>query len=92
MGDPLSVAASITGLLTLAGQLYIALDGFITNVRDAPSLARTVYSEIHSFRNSLNALHALLSDPGFCRSRRASLVSADHVVVSFVSLPFAAPE
>ena len=83
MGDPLSVAASITGLIAVAGQLYVALDGFISNVRDAPSLARTIQAEIKSFRNSLNALHRLLEDPGFRRGKRAALISADYVVVSF---------
>ena len=83
MGDPLSVAASITGLIAVAGQLYVALDGFISNVREAPSLAATIKAEINSFRHSLNALHSLLEDPGFCHSRRAALISADYVVVSF---------
>ena len=83
MSDPLSVAASITGLIALAGQLYIALDGFISNVRDAPLLAGTIQAEVKSFRNSLNALHGLLHDPAFCKSRRAALISADYVVVSF---------
>jgi hypothetical protein len=83
MGDPLSVAASITGLIALAGQLYVALDGFISNVRDAPLLAGTIQAEIQSFRNTLNALHSLLQDPAFCHSKRAALITADYVVVSF---------
>jgi cell division control protein 24 len=83
MSDPLSVAASIAGLIALAGELYISLDEFISNVRDAPSLAQTIQSEIKSFRNSLNALHRVLQDPAFGRSKRAALISADYVVVSF---------
>lgn len=83
MSDPLSVAASITGLIALAGQLYNALDGFISNVRDAPSLAQTIQFEIKSFRNSLHALHGILQDPAFRRNKRASLIPADYVIVSF---------
>lgn len=83
MGDPLSVAASIGGLVALAGQLYVALDDFITIVRDAPALASTVRSEIKSFRNSLHALQGILHDPSFRGSRRAALISADYIVVSF---------
>ena len=44
MSDPLSVAASIAGLIALAGELYIALDEFVSNVRDAPSLAQPLQS------------------------------------------------
>lgn len=83
MGDPLSVAASIGGLIALAGQLYVALDGLITNIKDAPSLASTVRSEIRSFRNSLNALRSVLHDPNFDGSRRATLISADYIEMSF---------
>lgn len=83
MSDPLSVAASITGLIALAGQLYIALDGFISSVRDAPLLAGTIQAEVKSFWNSLNALQTILSSPAFRKSRRPTLISADYVVVSF---------
>lgn len=83
MGEPLSVASSVAGLIALSDQLYTALDGFITSVRDAPSLAQTIQSEIESFGTSLNALQIIWRDPAFCKSSRATLISADYVVVSF---------
>lgn len=76
------MAASLAGLISLAGQLYSVLDKFISNVKDAPSLARTVHAELNSCRNSLLALQKLLSSPAF-RPERAALIPADHVVVSF---------
>ena len=83
MGDPVSLAASIAGLVALAGSLYTTLDTFISNVRDAPSLARTVRSEIRSFRDSLNALHEVLTNAALYRTHRRALISADYVIVSF---------
>lgn len=84
MAEPLSLAASIAGLVSLAGQLYTTLDKFISNVRDAPALAQTIPSEIKSFRNSLKALSDVLSSPSPpYSSQRGALISADYVVVSF---------
>lgn len=83
MADPLSVAASITGLIAVAGQIYLTLDTFCSNVKDAPVLSRIILSEVKSFRNTLHALQQLLSDPHFHRSSRGALISADYVVVSF---------
>jgi hypothetical protein len=82
MSDPLSLAASIGGLISLAGQLYTALDGAITGMRDAPSLARTIHAEINVWRNTLVTLQKLLSGNVFT-SDRASLIPADHVVLCF---------
>ena len=82
MSDPLSITASVAGLISLAGYLYTQLDTFISNVKDAPSLAQTIRSEINSFRNSLSALQKLLNSPNL-QASRAALIPADHVVVSF---------
>ena len=82
MGEPLSVAASIADLLSLAGQLYTALNTFISNVKDAPCLAQAIQSEINSFRNSLNALSELFRDAKF-GAQRGELIPAEHVVVTF---------
>lgn len=76
------VAASIAGLISLAGQLYTALDTFLTNFKDASDLAQVVQSEINSFRNSLNALQHVISDPAFCCTYRGGLISANYIVTS----------
>jgi hypothetical protein len=83
MSDPLSIAASIGGLVALAGQLYVSLDSFISNIRDAPSHARIISAEIKAFRNALEALQELVNNPHFHRNPRGALISADYVVVSF---------
>ena len=81
MGDPLSVAASVAGLLSLAGQISSALGTYIFNIRDVPSFAQSIRSEVDSFRSSLDALNVLLWSPGV-QPRRAALIPADFVVLS----------
>jgi cell division control protein 24 len=81
MVEPLSVAASIAGLLSLAGQIYNVLDKFITDTQDAPVFANEVLVEVHAFRNSLQALQSLLQSSAFSAAR-AALVSSESVVIA----------
>lgn len=82
MADPLSIAASIAGLLSLAGQVYTTLDTFISNVQHAPSFANCIRIEVDSFRSSLNALHTLLFS-GTAPPKRAALIPADFIILTF---------
>ena len=92
--EAVGVAASIAGLVALAGQLYTVLDNFISGVQDAPALSRIVKSEIQAFHSSLSALNEVIFDPAFACTRRGALISADYVVVTFIdaSLLFAEVE
>ena len=81
MADPLSVAASVAGLLSLAGTVYSALDSFISDVRGAPSFARDIQSEVNAFRNLLTALHSFLDSSQF-QPQRAALIPAEYMVLS----------
>ena len=81
MCDPLSVAASIAGLLSLAGQIYTVVDSFISTVQDVPSFAIHIRSKVDSFRNSLNALHRALESP-IVRTNRAALIPADSIILA----------
>jgi len=82
MTDPLGIAASITGLLFLAGQIYTTLDTFISNVQNAPSFANHIRIEVDSFRNLLSALHTLLSS-WMAPPKHATLIPADFIVLTF---------
>jgi len=81
MADPLSVAASIACLLSLAGQVYTTLDKFISNVQNTPSFANRIRVEVDSFRSSLNAFDTLLSS-WTAPPRRAVLIPADFIVLT----------
>ena len=82
MSDPLSIAASVAGLVAIAGTLYAALDKFITGLKDAPSLARTVQAELLSWQHTLLAVQRLLNGRTFSAAR-AALIPAEHVVICF---------
>src|SRR5690348_14096025 len=81
MGDPLSVAASVAGLLSLAGQVYTTLNTFIDNIQDAPSFAHSIRSEVQSFKNSLNGLQTMFG-ARTAQSQRAALIPVDHIFLA----------
>ena len=55
----MDAAASVAGLVSLAGQLYTIMNTFVENAKDAPSLAHTVHSELTSCHSILTALQTL---------------------------------
>lgn len=83
MGDPLSVAASIVGILAAAGKIIEIVQPFVTNVRDAPKLAVTVHSEVNRVRIVLSSLETYLEDLSAQSTSRASFIQVDHIVVLF---------
>lgn len=60
MADPLSVTASVVGLVTAAGQITSLLYQFINSVQDAPSLANHVMTEVHSINSVICSLQPFL--------------------------------
>ncbi|KAF8244439.1 hypothetical protein K440DRAFT_636109 [Wilcoxina mikolae CBS 423.85] len=61
--DPLSVCASIAGLLTLSGNLITLLSDFKSTVRDAPRLAAHVLGEIEALRERFIHLQNFIENP-----------------------------
>ncbi|KAK0614078.1 hypothetical protein B0T14DRAFT_527604 [Immersiella caudata] len=78
--DPLSVAASIAGLLSAAGAVTKALAPYIAATRETPKLAVQVNSEIQSITIILSALQSLARNLGSVPVQRAALIQVDHVV------------
>ncbi|KAI5812584.1 hypothetical protein BZA77DRAFT_269930, partial [Pyronema omphalodes] len=60
MSDPLSIAASVAGFLSLAIELTKILSGFIGCVKSAPKAARDLLTEITALCSVLNQLTILL--------------------------------
>lgn len=81
MAEPLSVAASVAGLLSLAGQVYHVLNTFINNVEDAPLFANSILSQVQSFQNSLSGLQILFGS-SFAQSHRAMLIPIDYILLA----------
>ncbi|KAK0705666.1 hypothetical protein B0H67DRAFT_523585 [Lasiosphaeris hirsuta] len=79
--DPLSVVASITGLLSAAGAVARVLGPYIAAARDsAPKIAVQVNSEVQSATIILSALQSLAQNMASVRAQRAAIVQIDHVV------------
>ncbi|KAK3346545.1 hypothetical protein B0T25DRAFT_484494, partial [Lasiosphaeria hispida] len=80
--DPMSVAASIAGLLSAAGAVSRVLGPYIAAVRDTPKIAIQVNSEVQSATIILSALQSLAQNMASVRAQRAAIVQIDHVVAA----------
>ncbi|KAM7203201.1 hypothetical protein V8F20_004143 [Naviculisporaceae sp. PSN 640] len=78
--DPLSVAASIAGLLSAAGAVTKALAPYISAARETPKVAVHVHSEIQSITIIISALQGLAQNLESVPVQRAALIHIDHVV------------
>jgi hypothetical protein len=82
MADPLSVAASIIGILGAAAKITETVQPLISNTRNAPKLALQVYREVNSVRMVLASLETVLKDLGTPSAQTtARHIQVDYVVV-----------
>ena len=80
--DPLSVAASVVGLLGAAGKITSVLHGFVTKIKDAPSLARTVVIEVADITAALGQLQAYVLGTASANPARSNLILLEQVLVT----------
>lgn len=73
--DPLSVAASITGLLTAGAQVASLLQGFL----DAPNIAQTVVVEINYFIVVLSQLQPFVTGSSTAHQSRKSMIEVQQI-------------
>ena len=78
--DPLSVAASIAGLLKGAQELSSILGPYISATKEPPAIAYRVHSEIHNTKIILSAVQSLAQNLRSEHVRNASLIQVDQVV------------
>lgn len=78
--DPLSVAASVTGLLLAAVQISASLQPFVAGSSSAPSLAQTIYYELHDFAAVLSKLQPFVL--GSAPPSRASMIDVDQLLIT----------
>jgi hypothetical protein len=82
MADPLSVAASIIGILAAAAKVTETVQPWVSNVRSAPKLALQVFREVSSVRMVLASLETILKDLGTPSVQAtARHIQVDYVVV-----------
>ncbi|KAI9656229.1 MAG: hypothetical protein M1821_004892 [Bathelium mastoideum] len=77
--DPLSVGASIVGLLAAGQQIATILYSFVAKVKDAPSLARTVAAEVTDISAALGQLQAYLIGMASANTAGANFILLEQV-------------
>ena len=82
MMDPLSVVASIAGILGAAAQVSTSISTLIEKSRKAPKDIRKVKDEVDTIRSVLHQLQALLLGSAKTNRARTSLILVDQVVVT----------
>jgi Fungal N-terminal domain of STAND proteins len=83
--DPLSVAASIVGILAAAAQVSANVSTLVEKSRKAPKHIRKVKDEVDTIRSILHQLQALLLGSAKTSRARTSLILVDQVVVTLTA-------
>ncbi len=83
MADPLSIAASVVGLLATAGKICSVLGDFVFSAADAPQSARAALTAVDEVRLALAAVKQLIDTVASLPSERKALVQLDHIAITF---------
>jgi len=83
MADPLSIAASVVGLLATTGKICAALSGFISGVVAAPQSAHDTLATAEEVRVALEMVKGLIDTISALPSRRKALVRLDLIAITF---------
>ena len=83
--DPLSVAASVVGLLGATVKVSTILNDFIRDLKDVPSVANGVLQEVADIGSCLAQLQAFLTGTRVGSRSRTALIMVEQVVVTLTS-------
>ena len=83
--DPLSVAASVVGLLVATAKASQVLTTFIHSVKNAPTLAEHVLLEVSSISASLAQVQGYLTGAKSGSQARTKLIMVDQIVVTLTT-------
>ncbi|KAI1122175.1 P-loop containing nucleoside triphosphate hydrolase protein [Nemania abortiva] len=81
MTDPLSIAASIAGLITLSGSLYTIIRGFVERAANPPQSAHALLLSVSEMRLVLGSVSDLIDNFLKYPPRRRALVRLDHLII-----------
>jgi hypothetical protein len=81
--DPLSITASIVGILAATAKVSESLHSTISTVKDAPLVLGVLNREVREFRVTLSMLQTLLVDLSSAPPQRTALVHIDHLIATF---------
>jgi hypothetical protein len=80
--EPLSVAASIVGILAAAGKVAEVLGPVVTSLKEPSKTATAIYAEVSSAKIILSALQTLLDDLEQAPRRRRELIQVDQLIAT----------
>ena len=80
--DPLSVAASVVGLLAAGGKVTSLLFAIITSCKDSPELARSIMWEVADISAALGHLQDFVGGRTAATSERGSLILLDQLLTT----------
>lgn len=80
--DPLSVTASLVGILAAAGKVVEILGPVITTLKDTAKSAAAIHAEVNSSRIILSALQKLLHDLESAPRKRKELIQIDQLIAT----------
>ncbi|KAH7226970.1 Pleckstrin homology domain-containing protein [Fusarium oxysporum] len=80
MSDPLSVATSIAGLISITVEAVKFLSPYVSAAKETPQVAAHVYSEVQSTQVILMGLQSLTKNLGSVKVQHAALIGVNQVV------------
>lgn len=80
--DPLSVAASIVGILAAASKIYELLHTVVSSAKEAPHVVTALMVEVDHVRLAFESLQGLLLDLSSAPPRRTAMVQVDRLIVT----------
>ncbi|CVK96656.1 uncharacterized protein FMAN_10986 [Fusarium mangiferae] len=80
MSDPLSVAASIAGLISITVEAVKFLSPYVSAAKETPQVAAHVYSEVQSTQIILMGLQSLTKNLSSVNVQHAALIGVNQVV------------
>jgi hypothetical protein len=83
MADPLSISASVVGLITVAGKISAVMAGFVFGIADAPESARAALAAVDTMRLTLASVKQLMTELSQMPRERKEMIHLNHIAIIF---------
>lgn len=83
MADPLSIAASVVGLVSVAGKINAAITSFVFGIADVPESAQAALTAVDAMRLTLVSVRQLMTKLSQMPRERKEMIHVNHLVVLF---------
>lgn len=86
MADPLSIAASIAGLLALSESIYNRISAFTERVQNVPQSAFNLRLGVSEVRLALTSVSGLIDSFMDVPPKRRAMIQLDHLIICLTQL------